>query len=366
MNYKNLLIILFITLIVSSVNASNSNNDEIEIKKYNYEEIPEIQIISGSTLEEWKYPGRYSVLNVLNNDNQIWATRINSKDKYLPFIYFHFEREITVTEGKITSGKNIQLDLIDSIIIKNGHNKSESLYSNNIRAKTLKVYIHSTDNHSYEVKPITYTLKDNYNSYQKIDLKDNGNKNIVGILISFQDFYPSKKYNDLCISYIGFIKNNKILKFKNSKFLFLKESKEIYKNKFLEFINAPDTNFAEMTDKSKEANNLLIIDKNNFYLNSIKSNKIVPNEKGYLKKIKYKFEDNKLFLYINNNWRITNYECVIEDTTWEIPLFLYRYKAVIFDNEFLKGKFYIDEYGSDDPERFNGIKNLFKETHGFY
>lgn len=140
-----------------------------------------VACVASHTLEN-QGSNSYQASNLLDGDsNNVWATHFTGNEETLTF--------------------HMNASRLYKLAFSNGYDKSEESFYNNSRAKNIKVYINGTLasqdelDGEYHAWPDWITFNKEYNDVQE-----------VKIVIS--SVYKGNKWNDLCISYIGFYTKN--------------------------------------------------------------------------------------------------------------------------------------------------------------
>jgi len=141
------------------------------------------------SLEEWKYPGKYSPVNAFDSDSTTCFAEGRKKSGISFYLVFT---------------KNIK---IDEIRILNGFGKSEKLYRENNRIKEFRISLSKNAKISEEE---VFILKDE-NRYQTLKLKKEYVTDYVYMYSLGENAYRGTKYDDTCISEVQFYyRGNKI------------------------------------------------------------------------------------------------------------------------------------------------------------
>ncbi len=149
-----------------------------------------IEAISRSTLVEGPNPDRYSIRNLFDNDNTTpWVTKYDKKSAYSDDGLFKFVFETPV--------------YLKSITIRNGCQRTASLFHANQRVKTLGIEKVVIGGRSFPLDT-SVTLKDTP-SPQEISLREGWTSSInlfrtKELIFNVEDIYEGTKYQDLCIS----------------------------------------------------------------------------------------------------------------------------------------------------------------------
>src|SRR6266496_361003 len=149
-----------------------------------------IEAISRSTRVEGPNPDRYSIRNLFDNDNTTpWVTKYDKKSAYSDDGLFKFVFETPV--------------YLRSITIRNGCQRTASLFHANQRVKTLGIEKVVIGGRSFSLEA-SVTLKDTPNP-QEISLREGWTSSInlfktKELIFNVEDIYEGTKYQDLCIS----------------------------------------------------------------------------------------------------------------------------------------------------------------------
>ncbi|HOM87775.1 MAG TPA: hypothetical protein PLU42_07035 [Spirochaetota bacterium] len=180
---KNILVVATgIVILIGTLTPLKSNEPYIEIE--------DIYDTHG-VLEEWLYPGKYSPVNIFDNDiNTIYA---EGDDSYYMTIEIKFKNPVEC----------------DAIQVLGGVAVNKDIYEKNNRPKDVVVYVYDTDESFLKDKALfekEIQLKD-VMEYQKITFE----KTYSIKRFTFQGLgvYKGSKYNDTCITELKFYNKGK-------------------------------------------------------------------------------------------------------------------------------------------------------------
>lgn len=115
---------------------------------------------------------------------QVWSAKYNDKPITLEFL--------------------VEAQRLDHITLYNGYMRDSASYVNNSLAKSIKVYLNTSDNLvkvATLAKPKWHGYKD---PHADIIVFDRPLKNVFKIIIEIEDIYPGKLYPNVCIALIKF------------------------------------------------------------------------------------------------------------------------------------------------------------------
>jgi hypothetical protein len=184
--------ILINTFLILSLSLS------IDLYSQEQEQIISINDVYGDqkTLEEWNNPGKYSPVNMFDDDSTTCFAEGNRDQRTAIFIDLKFDIEC------------------DEVQILSGLSKDKNTFLSNNRPKEIVLWL-SPDRESYNAKNCIekeFILEDKI-IYQKMIL---GKSCKFGFfIIQVLDVYPGTKYNDTCITELKFFNKDKEIPIKD-------------------------------------------------------------------------------------------------------------------------------------------------------
>jgi len=180
---KNILVtVTGIAILIGTLTPLKSNEPYIEIE--------DIYDTDG-VLEEWQYPGKYSPVNIFDNDvNTVHAE--NSEGDYM-LLRMRFKQTIECDEIQVLGGVAVDTDL----------------YQKNNRPKEVHMRLFDTNESLINDKEIhvkEYFLKDTL-GYQ--NMRFDKAYTVKNVTFHVLDVYPGTKYNDTCITELKFFNKGK-------------------------------------------------------------------------------------------------------------------------------------------------------------
>jgi len=146
------------------------------------------------SLEEWKYPGKYSPVNAFDGD---------------PSTCFAEDTSDNGLSIKVRFKEPIHLDEIN---IMDGFTKSKEYFYKNNRIKEVKVIFYFAKNRIGEE---IIKLKDQM-EFQKLKLKNDYKVDFIYLYSMGENIYKGTKYDDTCITEIEFYYKGKKVEIKNT------------------------------------------------------------------------------------------------------------------------------------------------------
>ena len=115
---------------------------------------------------------------------QVWGAKYNDKSITLEFL--------------------VEAQRLDQITLYNGFMRDSASYVNNSLAKSIKIYLNTSDN----LVKVATLAKPKWHGYKNphadIIVFDRPLKNVFKIIIEIEDIYPGKLYPNVCIALIKF------------------------------------------------------------------------------------------------------------------------------------------------------------------
>jgi len=285
MNTKLLVYILSISILLLNNTTFSKPNESATIT----------EIVSQySFLEDWKDPGLYSPVNVFDNNKNTCTATDNG--------YLRFE---------VRFNKDI---IIDEIKIINGFGKSKDLFYKNNRVKQLRVSYQNPNS-----KEKNYAYGDDFKLIDQMEIQSlRFNKPIKTSFIYFEGtsehsyegyHYEGLKYNDICLTEIGFYYKGVKIEINNTDKLRKDYNDKLNKaligilNKGVEFnITAPDRTFDAISGSSLfflKSGLIKYSERSNPDKNQ-KYNSLIPPSS-------WKINDGKLYLLHKDKWKNYRY-----------------------------------------------------------
>ena len=180
---KNILVVATgIVILIGTLTPLKSNEPYIEI-----EDIYDTR----GVLEEWQYPGKYSPVNIFDND--VNTVHAENSEGYHMLLDIKFKQPVEC----------------DAIQVLGGVATNKDIYQKNNRPKEVVVYVYDTDESFLKYKALfekEVQLKD-VMEYQKITFE----KTYSIKCFTFQGLavYQGSKYNDTCITELKFFNKGK-------------------------------------------------------------------------------------------------------------------------------------------------------------
>lgn len=129
-------------------------------------------------------PENMVMKNYVHPFYQVWGAKYNGKPITLEFL--------------------VEAQRLDQITLFNGFMRDSASYVNNSLAKTIKIYLNTTDN----LVKVATLAKPKWHGYKKphadIILFEKPLKNVFKIIIEIEDIYPGKLYPNACIALVKF------------------------------------------------------------------------------------------------------------------------------------------------------------------
>lgn len=264
----------YLIVLIISICFFTNVNGEVSIS---------IHAVPGShVLDEWKTPGRYSVVNAFDGDIKTCYAEGRGWSHKGDF-EINFDKYITMDEIRFAAG----------------YFKSKELFKLNNRLKEINIAV--TDKIKKESKIITLTFNDKM-EFQSKKIKK---IKVKSIFFSIEKVYSGLKYNDTCISEIQFFNNGKEIIINNKKKL---------KQQYISHLESKLINLFQ--DKKYEFN--LCNDGKVFFSSNgnIKHNLYGPCNKALPKK--WKVKDARLFFFYNGKWQLVKYTTGITFESFQV------------------------------------------------
>lgn len=233
-------------------------------------------------LEEWLHPGKYSPVNMFDNDINTAHVQENYQGKLL--VEIQFKSAIKCDEIKLLGGNA----------------KNYNLFKKYNRPKALSVWLYDTSNSFIEnnVKLVKEANIKDEMKYQSIKFKDE--YSIKHITLSVYDVYKGTQYNNTCITELKFYNKGKEIPVLNVNRL---------KKKYIQFLEDRLKNFFKYGEYNLFEEIGKVYTKTNGEIEIKSINIDDPNNDIYKYEYpdKYEIKDSRLYLFIKGEKYLANY-----------------------------------------------------------